>query len=429
MEKLEVVFKKIFGPITQKMTDSHTIQSIAEGFMRTSPITFGVCIFVILGNLPISGYSEWLTEIGLKQHFDAVSNASLNILALYISFTISYCFAKRKGDNALSCGILSLLSFLIIIPQTVETTDGTITAFNTSYFTGTGLFVALVVSLLIAHMFHYLSKKGLKFSMPEGVPPMVSESFEPIFVAMIIVVFAFAVRVAFGYTPYGNFISFFDQTIGAFMIKVGLSLPTLFLVGIISNLLWFFGIHPDTVRSAFLPLSMTVLLTNVADFQAGRPLTYLTIALVSLFSGFGGAGNTLGLCISMLSAKSERYKKILKLAFIPNLFNINEPLIFGMPVMLNPIFFIPMVFSGLVMGLVGLFATKIFTFAYNPAMALLPWSTPFFVKSFLSGGFSLFIMVLILLAINTLMYYPFFKIADKKAFEEEQLAKINEQPE
>lgn len=426
MKTLENFLQKFIGPIAKVMSENDTIQSVAEGFMRTGPITFGVCIFVILGNLPFTWYSDWLTSIGLKTHFDAIQNASLNILALYISFTISYSFAKRKGDNALSCGILSLLSFLMIIPQTVTGAEGDITAFNTTYLSGTGILVALVFAIIVGHMFHYLSGKGLKFNMPAGVPPMVSESFEPIFISMIIVGFAFLVRVGFGYTPFGNFLNFFDQTIGAFIIKIGLSLPTIFLLYFAANLLWFFGIHPNTVYSAFVPLQMTLIMTNIADAQAGRPLTYLTITLVSMFASFGGNGNTIGLCLSMFTAKSQRYKQMLKLAFIPNLFNINEPLIFGMPVMLNPIFFIPMVFCNVVMGLIGLVATQIFTFTYNPAMSLLPWTTPFFIKAFLAGGLSLLIMVLILLAVNTLMYYPFFRIADKKAYEEEQLAKVGE---
>ena len=423
MKKLEEFLQRFIGPIAEKMSNNDVIQSVAEGFMRTGPVTFGVCIFVILGNLPIDGYSDWLISIGMKSHFDAISNASLNVLALYISFTVAYAFAKRKGDNPLSCGVLSLLSFLLIIPQTVEGKDGVINAFNVTYLSGTGILVALIFAIITGYMFHFLSSKGLKFKMPEGVPPMVSESFEPIFVSMIIVAFAFLVRVGFGYTPYGSFVNFFDQTIGAFIIKIGLSLPTIFLLYFAANLLWFFGIHPNTVYSAFVPLQMTLVLTNIADAQAGRPLTYLTLTLVSLFASFGGNGNTIGLCLSMFTAKSERYKKMLKLAFIPNLFNINEPLIFGMPVMLNPIFFIPMVFCNVVMGLIGLAATHIFTFTYNPAMSLLHWTTPFFVKAFMAGGISLLIMVLILLAVNTLMYYPFFKIADKKAYEEEQLAK------
>lgn len=428
MEKLERFLQKFIGPIAEKMSNNDVIQSVAEGFMRTGPVTFGVCIFIILGNLPIDGYSNWLIDVGLKSHFDAISNASLNVLALYISFTVAYAFAKRKGDNPLSAGVLSLLSFLIMIPQTVTGADGKdVAAFNITYLSGTGILVALIFAIIVGYMFHFLSNKGLKFKMPEGVPPMVSESFEPIFVAMIIVAFVFLVRVGFGYTPYGSFIHFFDQTIGAFIIKIGLSLPTIFLLYFAANLLWFFGIHPNTVYSAFVPLQMTLILTNMADLQAGRPLTYLTLTLVSMFASFGGNGNTIGLCLSMFTAKSERYKKMLKLAFIPNLFNINEPLIFGMPVMLNPLFFIPMVFCNVVMGLIGLFATQIFTFSYNPAMSLLPWTTPFFIKAFMAGGVSLLIMVLILLAVNTIMYYPFFRIADKKACEEERLAKAGEQ--
>ena len=201
MKTLENFLQKFIGPIAKVMSENDTIQSVAEGFMRTGPVTFGVCIFVILGNLPFTGYSDWLTSVGLKAHFDAIQNASLNILALYIAFTIGYSFAKRKGDNALSCGILSLLSFLIIIPQTVAGAEGDITAFNTTYLSGTGILVALIFAAIVGHMFHYLSQKGLKFNMPAGVPPMVSESFEPIFISMIIVGFAFLVRVGFGYTP------------------------------------------------------------------------------------------------------------------------------------------------------------------------------------------------------------------------------------
>lgn len=237
MEKLEKLLNRFIGPIAKKMSENDTIQSVAEGFMRTGPVTFGVCIFVILGNLPFTGYSDWLTNVGLKVHFDAISNASLNILALYVSFTVAHSFAKRKGDNALSCGILSLLSFLIIIPQTVAGVEGDITAFDITYLSGTGILVALIFAIIVGHLFHYLAGKGLKFKMPEGVPPMVSESFEPIFISMIIVTFAFVVRVGFGYTPFGNFLSFFDQTIGAFIIKIGLSLPTIFLLYFVANLL------------------------------------------------------------------------------------------------------------------------------------------------------------------------------------------------
>lgn len=422
MKKLEMLLDRFIGPIAQKMSDSDTIQAVAEGFMRTGPITFGIALFAILGNLPIDSYTTWLNEVGLKVHFDAVLNASMNIIALYVVFSVGYCFAKRKNQGAIACGFLSLLSFLIIMPQTVVGKEGDVTAFAIKYLGGSGILVGLIIALLVGYIYVFLCKKGLSFKMPEGVPPMVSESLSPMFIAMIIVTIAFLIRVGFAFTPYINAFDFFEQTIGGVILKFGLSVPTIFLLYFVANLLWFFGIHPNTVYGPFTPLAMTIMMTNIADLQAGNPITYATLSLVSIFAAFGGNGNTLGLCISMLTAKSQRYKKMLKLAFLPNIFNINEPLIFGMPVMLNPIFFIPMVFTNVVLGLLGLFATTIFEFAYNPTMALLPWTTPIFVRALLAGGISLLIMILILLVVNTVMYYPFFRIADKKAVEEERAA-------
>ena len=103
METIEKFLNKFISPIAQKMSENDTIQSIAEGFMRTGPVTFGVCFFAILANLPFTWYADWLKSIGIYDHMQAVLNASLNILALYVSFSLAYSFAKRKIDNALSC--------------------------------------------------------------------------------------------------------------------------------------------------------------------------------------------------------------------------------------------------------------------------------------------------------------------------------------
>ena len=428
MQKLENFLTNVIGPIAEKMNNNHSIQSIAEGFVRTTPITIGIAAFAILGNLPVTGYTEWLTNAGLKGHFDAVLNASTNALALYAVFSIAYCYAKRKGRTPITCGFMALLSFLIIMPQSLEGKDGTLIAFSTDYLGGNGILVGLIVALLIGHIYVWLCEKGLSFKLPDSVPPMVSESLSPVFIAMILVAISFGIRVGFGFTPYGNVFDFFSATIGSWLLKFGLSVPTIFLVYFLANFLWFFGIHPNTIYGPFTPLATTVILTNIADLQAGKPLTYLTISLISAFAGFGGNGNTLGLCLSMFTAKSKRYKSMLKLSLIPNIFNINEPLIFGMPLMLNPTFFVPMVFSNVIMGLVGLFAIQIFEFSYNPTMALLPWTTPVFLKNFLAGGFALLVMTLLLLLINALIYYPFFKIADRKAVvqeKEEALAECN----
>ena len=427
LDQIQSFLTRYISPIAQRMSESDPLQAVAEGFMRISPITFGVFIFAILSNIPIGGYNEWIAEIGLKPHFEAVMNAGLTILALYVSFTIANAYAKRKGANSMSCGLLSLMSFLIVLPQTVEGPDGPVSAFNLSYLGGNGVICALIIALLVSKVFVVLSNKNLTFKMPAGVPPMVSESLEPMFIAIIISVIAFAIRFGFALTPYGNFVDFFQQTIGGVFLSVGLSVPVILIMGLVANVMWFFGIHPNTVFSAFSPLYSIMLATNMADFAAGKPLSYFVVAITMAYSNFGGNGCTLGLCISMLTAKSERYKKMLKVAFVPNLFNINEPLIFGMPLMMNATFFVPMVLSGVVMGLVACAYAILLPFGWNPAADIVPFSTPVFLRTFLgTGDFSLFPLVFVLIAINTVIYFPFFRIADKKALEEERAAEAAE---
>lgn len=140
---------------------------------------------------------------------------------------------------------------------------------------------------------------------------------------------------------------------------------------------------------------------------------------VACGTGFGGQGATLGLVISMIRAKSERYREMFKLTSIPSLFNINEPLIFGMPIILNPLFFIPMAIGPLVMGLAAWgMASLVDLTNYNPTIAF-PWTTPAPITMFFRGGLTLLLISIVSLAISVVIWYPFFKIADKKALAEE----------
>ncbi len=427
MKKIEAFLNRFIAPVAKVLGESDLIQAIAEGFMRTAPITFGVFLFAILGNLPIDALNAFLDSTGLKGSIDAVFNAGMNVLALYASFTIAYSYAKRKGENAVSAGLLSMMSFLVIIPQAVSGADGDVQAFAFDYLGGNGLLAALIVALLVSVVFCFLSKHGLKFKMPEGVPPMVVSSLEPMFVAMVIALMALGIRYGFSLTPFGNFVTFFQTVIGGALTQFTLSVPFMFAIVFLANVLWFFGIHPNTIYSPVVPMMLLLATTNITDFAAGQPLTYLAPALAYYFAGLGGNGNTLGLAFCMLTSKSKRYKQMAKIGFIPNLFNINEPLIFGMPVMLNPIFFIPMTCSCLVMGLVGLGLSELFSFAYNPSVALLPFAVPYFVRTLIGGGVTMVAISTICIAISAVMYYPFFRIADRKACEEEAAAEAESQ--
>lgn len=427
-EKFENALSKFIMPLAQKVNSNKMLSAVAEGFMRTTPITLGVAIFAIIGNLPITGWNEWLVANGLKGHFDAALGASTSIIAIYVVFSIAYAYAKKNEENGISAGFISLASFMIMTPQVISSSEGDIAAISINYLGSNGLVVALITAIITSFLYVKLTKKGFVFKMPSSVPPMVSESLGPVFVAIIIFAIAFLTRVGFGYTEFKTSFDFIQTIITKPLMTIGLSAPTIILFYALANLVWFFGIHPNTIYGPINPLLTTMVLANIDAMQKGEPLPYITTAIIIGCVYLGSTGNTLGLLACMTRAKSKRYKSMLKLSFLPNIFNINEPVIFGTPIMLNPVFFVPMVFSCVVMGLVGWGLCSIITINYNPLMALLPWTTPFFISAFLSGGIPVLCILLTCFVINIIMYYPFFKIADKQALLEEQtedLKKVN----
>ena len=149
--------------------------------------------------------------------------------------------------------------------------------------------------------------------------------------------------------------------------------------------------------------------------------------VVYLICNLGGYGGTLGFCVSTLFAKSKKYKSTRGLYILPNIFNINEPIIFGVPLMMNPIYFIPMIFSQVLGGLAALGIYNLIPFAINPSYQLgFPWVTPPVITAFAEGGIVFLVIALIAILIDFIMYFPFFLIDDKKALEAEESEVAND---
>ncbi|WP_438784442.1 glycoside hydrolase family 3 C-terminal domain-containing protein [Enterococcus sp. AZ191] len=192
--------------------------------------------------------------------------------------------------------------------------------------------------------------------------------------------------------------------------------------------LWFFGIHNAVLQGPLGAISMTMIVGNMTAFQSGEKLPYLIPSVI--YMGMYAAGFMGFVTFFMIRCQSAKMKQLGKLSFIPSLFNITEPLMFGMPIILNPIFFIPQVFTQLIAGFVtwGL-TTTILPISLNPTMSLLPWTTPTFIKMPFAGGLNYTILMVICLAIGVIMWYPFIKIADKKEYELERALEEKKQEE
>lgn len=411
-----------FNLFMGKISSNSILKAITSGMIAIMPLTLGTFLIAIIVSLPIEGWQLWINETGIINDMQAVAGGTTEILSIFLVICISYQYAKIKDLNGLSASVMSLGFFLILIPQKIIGTDGTtINAFSKDYIGSMGIFVALLTAILVSVLYSWLTKKGLVIKLPESVPTYVSEAFSPAFISIIIFSLAFVIRVLFRLTTYDNIFNFTQEIITAPIMGIGSSTVAVIGLSVLANFVWFFGIHPGTLISATMPIFMTSLAGNIEAFQKGEALPYVVYAVLTFgFLTIGGQGGTIGLAINLiLFSKSERYKALGKLSIVPSIFNINEPLIFGTPIILNPIYFIPMILSSVVSGSIGLIFIKFGLFnKFNP-LIMLPNVMPSPLTIFASSGILAALAVFVAIAALVALYYPFFKYGDKRALAEE----------
>ena len=428
MNQIREKFESVMGSVATWAGENIYLKAITDGFMNTMPIILGCCIFAIVGNLPIQPWTDFLNQIGLYTVIQQFISATSNLLGLYVVGTIAYSLTKSKGQDPVVGLVICLAAYVALVPlQYVELGENNwASMFNAAYFGSNGIFAALLVGLLISSLYCWLMSKNLVLKLPASVPPMVTRSLAPTFAAMIIFTIVLAIKYAFTLTGFGNLFDMITQIIVTPILKFGAS-PIAFIgLYTLCNLCWFFGIHPSPLLNAYVPVLTVLGMKNMEAFLTGQPLPDPIWPVVYACCYIGGTGNTLGLCLASLFAKSQKYKELRKLCIPPNIFNINEPIIFGFPVMLNPIYFVPMVLSSVVSGGIGWILAYIVPYTLNPA-AQTPWIMPGFIQAFLQGGIGFMIIWLVCLAAMFLLYLPFFKMDDARAFQEEQAMGIAEE--
>lgn len=457
MKSLEKFLNRFIGPVANYMGQSKFFSSLAEAFMRTTPVTIGAAVLMVIGNFPVPSWIEFMNTTGMSVHFDAIIGASTNAISLYVVFIFAYIYAKKSNYDGLSAGLISLASFLILIPQKINVMDvlvnpayisgeqytgimsvlqplidsGVFTGASgfTDFFTsGTGIFVAIFVSSVTAILYVKLNDRKFTIKLPESVPTNVSESLSPSLIAGVIFILFFAIRIGLSYTPFGNIFYLVFGLIQQPLQGFAATPIALIILFTLTNMCWFFGIHPNMLYAIMLPLLAGIRPEMIAAFAEGaNPMPYIGVTVVGMAAGnaFGGQGGTYGWVLSSFTAKSEQYKSLRKLAAVPAIFNINEPIVFGAPIMMNPTYFIPLVAGPAVMSIFALLTAKLIGFGVVNPSAEMPWTMPGIVKAFMTGGWKYGVITLVIIVVNFVLWYPFFKIADNKLYQDEQAAMVD----
>lgn len=390
-----------------------------QGMRSAMPITLGTSVIAVVANFPIPAWVDFLTNIGVHAIATDFISVTLSLLAIYVVGAIAYYYAQGEEKNGLICSVITTASFLSLIPLNISVGEEIVKGFSLDYLGSSGIFVAMICGIFVSKFYCFLNDKNLRLKLPDSVPPMISITLEPTFIAMILFTLVFFLKYAFTLTPFGDIFNAVNTIVSQPVLAIGTSPWSVIIFYMLANFFWSFGIHPAPLISAYVPVLMTMKVSNIEAFTSGEPLPYLVSMIVGASVYIGGNGNTLGLCIATFFAKSEKYKSMRKLITFPNLFNINEPVIFGFPIVLNPIYVIPMTFSALLAGSVTIGLLKIIPINLNPTVSM-PWVTPGFVTAFLQGGLPLLSIWLVALLCHFLIYLPFFRVDDRREYLIEQ---------
>ena len=431
MEKFQNGIESVLVPIAAKLNSQRHICAVRDAFILSFPLTMAGSLMVLLNFVLLSpdGFIAKLLRLesfipNLADYqfiFSPVLKGSADILSILVVFLIARNVAKTLKADDLLAGLTAVSVYFIIYPDYNVVND--VNNLSTKFMGAQGLFVAILVGLLVGEFMAILSKsKKLEIKMPDQVPPAVSRSFK-VLLPIIIITLSFSIlNFMIKKVSPGGLHEWVYTVIQSPLTKLGQNIGSVIVLALLCQVLWAMGIHgPNTiaaVRDTMFAEAGNANMLYIAEhgtaWGAPYPITYS--GLFDAFGAYGGSGATLGLIIAIiLFSKAKEQKSIAKLSLAPGLFNINEMVIFGLPIVLNPIYIIPFVLAPIVNIIIGYSAVCIFKII-PPVAYGVPWTTPGPLVPFLGTGGNIMGLVIgiICLAVSVLIYAPFV-IASSKA--------------
>lgn len=424
MSKVSSLAAKIQKIASVIQTNTY-VSAITNGLMSLMPITIIGAMISLINALPFEPYQNFLITTNLKMITSIPAEITTNLLSLYAVFLIAVKFAESKEVEGVPAGMLSLMAFFIVTPFNSPEGAFSIESYTTFWFGAQGLITAFIIALLVGKIYTIFTLKGWVFKMPAGVPPTVSKSFASLIPGFIVAIVALVIRYTLSLTPFEHLHQLIFGLISAPLRALGSSIFTMILAVILCHLLWLVGVHGTLLTaSIFIPIWTALGTENLAAYNAGLPIPNLVSGSLFFMAIAMGAGGTLGLSISMLRAKSKQYSMLGKLAIVPNIVGINEPIIFGLPIIMNFTLAIPFILVPLIIVISAYLGMVSGILPRLPGTEA-PMGVPIIVAGMFSGGWKWAVFQALSIVLSYFVYLPFFKVADKQAYDREQEAEIN----
>lgn len=427
--------------VADKISNQKHMSAIKNAFSTLMPVIITGAFCTLISNVvcstttngislaKVAGFAwlEYLTPI-----FTSANYATLNFFTIAAVILIGLELGKKNGINTYAPAFIALCSYVACIPTYFNITDSAgeimkvVDVFGKDYSGARGLFLGMVTALVSVELFSYVVKsEKLKISMPESVPSNVATSFNVLFPAMFTIIAIstvnFGITQLTGMSLYEIIYTMLQQPLEAVMQ----GLPGLLILMLVAQLFWVIGIHGNQIiKPVREPLLNAAILANTDLVNQGvtetSQLNIINMSFWDVYMSIGGSGVTIGLIVAIfMFSKRADYKGIAKLSLAPGVFNINETMTFGLPIMLNPIMAIPFVITPLITGTIAYVLTSI-GFA-DVLVYAIPWTTPPILSAWLASGGSMTAVLtqLICIAVSIAIYIPFVLAANKQQGVEE----------
>lgn len=415
MGALENFLNKYLGPIAEWMDKNAYLSAIKKAMVAMTPLLIIGSFCLIPDALPNYIGTDNPISVWIQANSSLITmpnTVGMGMMALYVTVIIAYHLSQHYKLDVPGTVSMALIAFLLMAVDFDEN-GGLVTTF----LGAKGLFVAMVSSILAVEIYRWCKKRNFTIKMPESVPDFVSSSFAMIPLSVITVGFFLVVRIlcvnVLGIMPPLIFTNLLAPLVGSMDNPLAVT-----FLQMLRCLLFFFGIHPSVLSPITSPISTQFLAENIAAVQAGGVAThFFTPGPESAFGNFTGTGVTLGLVFWCMFSKSSAQKKIGRLALVPALFGINEPILFGAPIVLNPIFFIPYVIFG---GILGTIPYWMMYFGILDCSIFTPPYVGVFLEGFLTNlDYMSIVANAIQMVLSILIWFPFFKIYEKSELTKE----------
>ncbi|EQK47894.1 MULTISPECIES: PTS sugar transporter subunit IIC [Paraclostridium] len=417
---------KYIIPVAGKLGAQRHLVAVRDGFVAMIPITMIGALATLVNNLPIPAYQNFMkntfgetwTTLGGDLWWGSIAT-----MALFLVVGVAYNLAKSYDEDGLQAGLIALSIFFVMSPQVaniVTEAGDKVSGWGfvpSGYISNSALFTAIVIGLLATEIFVKLSRiKKINIKMPDGVPPAVARSFAKLIPGMLTIAIFGAIGLLIKSLSGGLFLNDLLNTYLAAPLKGAAdSLGSTMLITFFIHALWTIGLHGANIA---MPITETLLMDlgaeNAALAQAGATEGFHTLAgaFLDAFVYLGGSGMILGLIIALIIA-GRRRKDMIALGLAPSVFNISEPVIFGLPIVLNPIYMIPFVLAPVVCSAVAYLAIDM-GLVMPVIAAKIPWVTPPILGGFLATGhWTGAALAAVNLLISIVIYIPFVIAAEK----------------